>query len=237
MTGWEVEVSQIAPGRYQGNFPAEEPGAYLIQVQGLLNGDSVGEVSNSFGWVRPYGAEYWGPDPGSTSGLFHLLGSGARETPDPPWHPFTHDISGSAAITDVWPWLVAVAGFLLPLDIAVRRLALPSLKLGERTRSLMNSLRRPRGIDQRDPVRAGQLKALAEAKARAQSSKEASEDAVSSGGSESQPTTIPTQPNQVPDSGPADDGLEEEPGKDPETQEDSLAGALLASKRKRNKKR
>ncbi len=53
-----VDLPQFAPGQYEANFAATQPGAYLVQIIGLPGDDGDPTLEDTFGWVQPYPAEY-----------------------------------------------------------------------------------------------------------------------------------------------------------------------------------
>jgi uncharacterized membrane protein len=121
-----VTLQPTAPQRWQGSFPAEQVGAYLLQVTWQAkNGSANGSrLTSTTGLVVPYSPEYL--DTGTNRGFLAQLAAadggsllGATD--------YTAAFAGnlqpvSAAIPIVF-WLLALAALLLPLDVALRRLS------------------------------------------------------------------------------------------------------------------
>jgi hypothetical protein len=121
----EVVLSQEAPGKFRGSFPAQQLGTYIATI-GEKDGRGGTRITTS-GFSVAYPPEYRT----STTNRALLaraseLGKGEelamdgemlRKLPNP-----------GASIRELWPLFLLIAGLLLPLDIATRRLAIP---LGE----------------------------------------------------------------------------------------------------------
>ncbi len=135
-----ISLTQVAPGRYVGDFTPTTEGAYLIRTVGsdpTQPASTQTTVAQTAGWVLAYSPEYEriisnDPNAAPAGGLFlvrlalltggHALGTTAdghlalQEL-------FTHDLKAPArAARPVWPWLLLLAALLLPVDIALRRL-------------------------------------------------------------------------------------------------------------------
>ena len=121
-----VELAQIAPGRYHGEFPVPRAGRYIITFTGRDGETQVGP--RTFGLAVPYSSEYLdlGVDQrllrdiaGITGGrLLPLSGAGvsAITAPSP---------KASGPLSRVWwPFLLA-ALLLVVAEAAVRRVTLP----------------------------------------------------------------------------------------------------------------
>ncbi|HEY7742335.1 MAG TPA: VWA domain-containing protein [Burkholderiales bacterium] len=121
-----VELAQIAPGRYHGEFPVARAGRYTITLSGRAGETQVGPMS--FGLAVPYSSEYLdlGVDQrllrdiaGITGGRVLPLSSAglaAVTAPSP---------QASGPLSRVWwPFLLA-ALLLLVAEVAVRRVTLP----------------------------------------------------------------------------------------------------------------
>jgi uncharacterized membrane protein len=242
----EALIEQVAPGRYEGTFSAPDPGAYLIQISGRAPKGQDSLWEDTIGWVRPYSAEYQ-INLVQASVLDHIVAeTRARTQPASPWHAFTRDIQGSTTIAPVWPWLLALACLLLPLDIATRRIALPIFDLRGMLSKIYKRREPSADGDGFDPARADQLEALSRAKARAQTPTEVPAIKVPPpSGAELEPENI----SHVPPSAQANAGAENQETegklKAPDSQpaepqgspRSSLASELLARKREKKKKR
>jgi len=118
-----VELRQTSAGRYEGEFRAEEEGAYIMQVQ--ASGQSVGTLRQTSGVVVPYSPEYRGGD--TDQGLLSRLAAltdGRVLTPDNVSAPFEHNLRSVQSANDLWPLLLLLAILLLPFDVGIRRIGL-----------------------------------------------------------------------------------------------------------------
>jgi uncharacterized membrane protein/secreted protein with Ig-like and vWFA domain len=136
----EIELEQIAPGRYSGAFTAEETGQYFITLYG--SGDDFPIPPESFGLIVPYPEEYTTLDPDIS--LLNNLASrtGGRMTlfddPEEAADLFRGESGDIVIVKELWPFLALAALLLFILEIAVRKLVL-SPALRDR---LLNGLRR-----------------------------------------------------------------------------------------------
>lgn len=119
MQSRKLELSQTAPGRYEADFQARQVGTYVVNiVQDLEDGATATQTSAT---VIPYPPEYKDVRPNT-----FLLNQLARTTggqmgPEPP-QVFRHTSRGAKIPSDLWQILVFAVAFLLPLDVAIRRL-------------------------------------------------------------------------------------------------------------------
>lgn len=118
----EQPVRQTGPGHYEGWFDAPHVGTYLVNVvQKAANG--VSEKSTVVGLSTAYSPEY------RTTQANHYLmtqlarAGGGRVEPTPS-AVFGGDRPGTFSPADMIPKLLFLAMLLLPVDIAVRRLAI-----------------------------------------------------------------------------------------------------------------
>jgi hypothetical protein len=118
----EVNLEQVAPGRYQGEFPAGQEGTYLVQVtQANQQGQVV--AAQSKGYVMPYSPEY--QVLGTNVNLLQQLSAatGGRDLADAA-QAFNHDLAAAGGAQSIWQYLAAAALVLFLLDVASRRLRL-----------------------------------------------------------------------------------------------------------------
>lgn len=133
----QLELVQTAPGQYESVFIPETEGAYLIGVTGQApdassTGSTAGQetgpqnVSETAGWVHSYAPEYRQLNTLDSQELEHLAGltGGWVDTGEVSERIFTHDLASGVTAIPIWPWLLTLAALLLPIDIAVRRLAI-----------------------------------------------------------------------------------------------------------------
>jgi uncharacterized membrane protein len=124
----EVALQPTAPQRWQGGFPAEQVGAYLLQVtwqakNGSGNG-TASQLTSTTGLVVPYSPEYLDTE---TNRAFlaqmaaadggSLLGATDYAA------AFAGNLLPVSAEVPIIFWLLALAALLLPVDIALRRLS------------------------------------------------------------------------------------------------------------------
>jgi len=117
----EVDLAQVAPGRYEGAFEPWAEGVYLLRLDGRL--PDGGAVGTTTGWALGYSPEYatLEPDPEAVA---RLAEAGGGRVLAEPAEAFTHDLRGEGVPRDLWPLLLTLATLLWPVDVAVRRLAL-----------------------------------------------------------------------------------------------------------------
>ncbi len=114
----EFEMRQSQPGRYEGSFPADEPGNYFINMNYADEENIEGNVTT--GITVPYSPEH------STTRQNDAL---LKRLADLGGHPFlivddyvyTHDLYATGQVKPLWPLLLALAIVLFFFDIAVRR--------------------------------------------------------------------------------------------------------------------
>jgi uncharacterized membrane protein len=117
-----VPLAQTAPGHYEGTFIPQLEGAYLMRL--AASPPEAGEegVALTTGWVMGYSPEYatLEADPAYLARLAEL---GEGRVLDDPAEAFAHTQRGAGARRDLWPYLLGLATLLLPIDVAMRRLA------------------------------------------------------------------------------------------------------------------
>jgi Ca-activated chloride channel homolog len=123
-----VTMTQQSPGVYGGVVKGLDQGVYQVKVE---QRDPTGALvaSQVTGLVVPYPSEYR-LSAGSAQAAQALLsdiaqlGGGKQLDMARPEAAFTHDIVSQPKPVPLWPWLLAAAIVLFPLDVAVRRLTL-----------------------------------------------------------------------------------------------------------------
>ena len=163
-----VTMEQVAPGRYQGHFTPGEEGAYLIRVAGEAQSDADGAgsaptVAQTSGWVLGYSPEYRQLE--ADAQLLEQMAamSTGRDISDDPVRAFDHTLAGERTTRPIWPWLTILAVLLLPVDVAVRRLALTRRDVRRAWAAALGRVRPPVA----QPQRSEQVARLFEAKERA----------------------------------------------------------------------
>ncbi len=117
-----VTLQPAAPLRWQGNFPAEQVGAYLLQVTWKSQGGS--QLASTTGLVVPYSPEYL--NTGTNRAFLAQLAAadgGNLLGPTDYTAAFANNLQPVSAAVPIVFWLLALAALLLPVDIALRRLS------------------------------------------------------------------------------------------------------------------
>jgi len=132
-----VSLQPTAPERWEGNFPATQVGAYILQV--LWHGSTVSQggpsvLTTTTGLVVPYSPEFHMT--GTDTRFLNLLaqdGGGSTLDANNTGAAFSQNLVPVTASLPIAFLLLALAALLLPIDVAVRRLAsLEFLTLGYR---------------------------------------------------------------------------------------------------------
>ena len=126
-----VQVEQVAPGRYVGEFTSEQAGSYLVVVN-----PGGGAAPIRTGVNVGYSSEYRDQETNLTL-LKSLAGLPAGEGPSgalieqglaaaneplaEAQNPFRRDLPRAASNQPIWPWLVVVSACLFWGDVFVRR--------------------------------------------------------------------------------------------------------------------
>jgi hypothetical protein len=121
----EVPMRQVAPGRYEFVAPIEEQGVYSVDVKLYESGKVT--RTESTGFVVPYPAEYryFGPDENFLGRLAAMTGGKILRDPRAVFSGDGLKFQG-LDWTPLWPYLLGAALLLFPLDIAMRRLQVPT---------------------------------------------------------------------------------------------------------------
>ena len=132
----EVSLEQQAPGAYTGSFDATELGTYIVTV--AEPDGAGGKRTSATGFSVPYPPEYgtYRANRPLLTRLSTVTGGLGISKPADALRPVKDP---GASITELWPMLLLFAACLLPIDIGVRRLALP---LGEILAKFLARLRR-----------------------------------------------------------------------------------------------
>ncbi len=230
-------MRQVAPGRYEVEFKAEEVGAYTTRLALLEEGRVAGYQMVGSGMSHS-------PEFSSDRTNLPLLSrlaeaSGGRFHPslEEAGAPFGHDRRPTYRPHDLWESLLALAILLLPLDVALRRVQLDREDLARAGRRLLSLLLLGRGrrppppqeslsalLRTRDRVRSRQQRQAPETRfseeelERAQASR-ASRDPAAGEGRREGPEAPEEPPEQAPE------------------QEATSTGRLLAARDRARRKR
>ena len=123
----EVELPQVAPGRYEVQVTASTEGPYFLNiVQQGQDGQAL--VGQPAGFVVPYSPEYRtlraNPDL-----LTQLAQATNGRTLTEASLTFDHSLPAEGSPREIWPLLIGLASLLFLFDIALRRLRLALLDL------------------------------------------------------------------------------------------------------------
>ncbi|HHS97742.1 MAG TPA: VWA domain-containing protein, partial [Chloroflexi bacterium] len=220
----EVDLAQVAPGRYEGTFEPWAEGVYLLRLDGQL--PDGGAVGTTTGWALGYSPEYAAlePDPEAVA---RLAEAGGGRVLTEPAEVFTHDLRGEGVPRDLWPLLLTLATLLWPVDIALRRLALGRRDLERMWNWLAHRLPRRRSRPAAEaPSPVARLLRVKERTRRQPPSVAASPP------TEESPPTAPPPPQPKPSSPAPKRPTPPPPSPEPET----LAERLLRRKRERDGK-
>jgi uncharacterized membrane protein/secreted protein with Ig-like and vWFA domain len=158
-----LQLRQVAPGRYEAEFEPNREGAYFIRVAGSGVDQTIG-VAQTTGWVLSYSPEYRFLEANTTLlEEMATIGNG-RIVREEPGQIFRHDIVEERAAGALWMWLLLAAAFLLPLDIAIRRLIISQSDLQKLRAWLAKMFGQPQPATAE--ATASRLAALKEAKSR-----------------------------------------------------------------------
>ncbi len=118
----EVELDQTAPGIYEGTFPVDESGVYMVNLTYTEEDGGTGMIPT--GLAVDYSPEYENHTTNLPL-LEAMAEAGGGTLMDDTDSPFEHNLVASLSIEPVWPYLAALAACLLPLEIFVRRVMIP----------------------------------------------------------------------------------------------------------------
>jgi uncharacterized membrane protein len=115
-----IPLTQVAPGRYVGDAPADLPGSYLVQVSQSSAGQAA-PATQTYGFAVPYSPEFASvpPDVGLLRELARLTGGSVLTTPA---DAFAHNLRLADSAQPIWPYLIGALVPIFLLDVAIRRL-------------------------------------------------------------------------------------------------------------------
>lgn len=142
--GQEANLSQQGPGRYEAAFDASGAGddvgtgSYLVSVAENTATGAPRVTRAGFSVAYPPEYQAVGPNLNLLTQTAKATGGEALTLPGQAFRPSTRP---GESIRDLWPLLLLAAALLFPLDVAVRRLALPVAEIWAKVLSRLR--RRP----------------------------------------------------------------------------------------------
>ena len=120
----QIPLVQVAPGRYQAQIALPGPGAYQVSVAEYSGGKPTGRTETG-GIVVSYPLEYryFGVNEAMLASIASITGGGTLTAAVGSFAREGLRFSGQVS-TPLWPYLLALAAILFPLDVAVRKLRL-----------------------------------------------------------------------------------------------------------------
>jgi len=159
----ELDLFQVAPGRYEASLDATRIGSYLVNIyQKDAEDHVVDQVSSGFSVSFPPEYEKSGPDVFLLSQLADTTGG---QLSPPPSEVFRHTNQPISSYIDLWYYLLMLAICLLPIDIAVRRLSVTGESMQyvrERVSALVTAAIERRRLERQKPSHIEQLKSIKE---------------------------------------------------------------------------
>ena len=126
-----VTLSQTGPGRYEGNFDADQTGPYLVNVhRGESQPNGPAPPSQTVSLVVPYSPEFRTLGPNLPLLTRLAEGTGGKLQPDA-GQIYRDAPSWVVGVKDIGPPLLLFAALLFLLDVAVRRLMIRPAKVRE----------------------------------------------------------------------------------------------------------
>jgi len=227
-----ISFQQIGPGLYEGRFIPHDEGAYFLRITGTTReGEAI--AGQTIGWVLGYSPEYGTlkTNPQLLSQIAEISGGRTFDVTavEEAGAVFERYRPGTKTSQPIWPWLVGLAIILLPLDIAVRRLAITNR---DARRAWEVTFGRLRWKSRPVSGRSEQVARLFQAKSRAASSRDIEGDSIKGS------SVIDVSTQDMSDTGTMGElkGLEtpaKPEGPDVPQDDQSLASHLLRKKRQR----
>ncbi len=157
----ELNLFQVAPGRYEASMDSTDIGSYQVNVfQEDSEGEVIDQVRSGFSVSYPPEYEASGPNLFLLSQLCDITGGTLAASPA---EVFRHTNQPIARFFELWYYLLMAAIILLPLDIAVRRLSLTGESVAFVRDKVVNSVRNAillRKFDRESPTHIDALKKI-----------------------------------------------------------------------------
>jgi uncharacterized membrane protein len=135
----QVELSQVAPGRFEAEAALDQSGAYFVRVApSITTTESLTDTSDitrtaidaaTVAWVKPYSPEYLPTNENGEDNLKAWAQLGGGGVLVSPAQAFDLSAPAAASRTDLSMLLMTIAIILLPFDIGIRRIAVSLRKL------------------------------------------------------------------------------------------------------------
>jgi hypothetical protein len=208
----DITLDQTAAGQYEGSFPAEARGAYLVSVS-----EAEGEQGAVAGAVNSYSPEFniASQDEDLLVRLSEITGGQIVRAGESASAELFSRRSTKTIPHEIWEPLILAALILLPFDVGVRRVLITRKQLSDARVWIESRLRR-RSISSVDATVTASIAKLKDARARV---------VLGDSGDDSEPQTrqLPASQNQVSTA----------PSGDVAKDTDPLASRLLDARRKR----
>jgi uncharacterized membrane protein len=117
----EMDISQTAPGRYEGEFEAADTGAYVLGISAKGPGEFSAHQTAGYAVGYPPDFAETEPQEAFLKGLAEQTGGRVLSDPSSAFSP---PAVMPRAPLDIWRALLWLAVILLPVDVAVRRLVI-----------------------------------------------------------------------------------------------------------------
>lgn len=138
-----VNLTQVAPGKYAGWFAPGEQGIYLLRVSGQPPAPGQPAIGETAGWAMDYSPEYRQLDADPDALVRLAAQAGGHLASNDPGQVFAHTLAAPNIYLPAWPFLLALAALLLPIDIALRRLVVTRSDFQRMFQTLSGYFQRP----------------------------------------------------------------------------------------------
>jgi uncharacterized membrane protein len=231
---FELKFEQKNSGVYEAEIPADEVGAYFINIQAKWKKDGQ-EVTDNVraGVTIPYSPEFAEMD--SNVGLLEKIrdmtgGKAYRDDADKLERAardadvFRATPQSHAALQALWPWLVFFAALCLLFDVAIRRIAIQPEAVWAKSVAIWQKLRGQASADEKLPEYIERLKSRKAQVGETMDKQKAAKKYEAAEGSPTGdvPTVVPMTPTEKP-----------KPTKSPKPEEEAdFATRLMRAKKK-----
>ncbi|MEO8376964.1 MAG: VWA domain-containing protein [Candidatus Sumerlaeota bacterium] len=170
----KLNVQQVAPGRYEGSFPASKVGTYMLSMSTGQKDSKGNPQFITSGVSLSYSPEYETSTSSETFMEKISAASGGEVVRDlQTYNPYRRNLTPVRRPNTLWPWLLLAATLLLPIDIFLRRVYLNWKEMGGWIKEKVLGLIPAR---EKKEAYASRMEGLRAAKARATADKDAEKD-------------------------------------------------------------